>query len=135
MVEKITVTLPEITLQRLQETALQTDSSIDKLLTQIIDALLMSPPTLPTDWSALHLMSDEALWQLFHEPLSTADQAELHTLNHLAGERDLTEKETVKQIALLETYQQAILRRGQAMILLKLRGHQIPQIIPSFPNE
>lgn len=135
MLEKtITVTLPQITLQRLEETAIQTQRSVDELLTQTIEAMFVSPSTLPSDWSALHLMSDKKLWKLFQAPLSDADQTRLHTLNHLAGERTLTESESAEQSALLERYQQAVLRRAQAMAVLKLRGHQISLTNPSSPN-
>ena len=133
--QTITVTLPQTTLQRLKQTARQTRRSIDELLAQTIEAMLMLPSTMPTDWSALHLLSDEALWKLFHNPLSKTDQTRLQTLNHLAGERSLTETENIEQTVLLEKYQQAVLRRAQVMAILKLRGHQIPQFNPSFPNE
>lgn len=126
--QSITITLPHTTLQRLKQTAVQTRRSIDEILAQTIEAMLMSPSTLPVDWSALHLLSDEALWRLFHTPFPNIEQTRLQTLNHLAGERVLTQAEEAEQTALLEKYQHAVLHRAQAMAVLKLRGHQIPQV-------
>jgi hypothetical protein len=130
-VEKtITVTLPEVTFQRLEQAAQLAHQSIEEMLTTTIDAILAVSPQLANEWAAMHLLSDEALWQAMQPILSLTDQERLHELNHLAGERELTEQERREQTRLLETYQRSIVRRSQAIAILKLRGHAIPQNIP-----
>ncbi len=83
----------------------------------------------------MHLLSDEALWQAIQPTLTPTEQERLHELNHLAGEHALTEQETSTQTALLEAYQRSIVRRSQAIAILKLRGHSISQDIPAWPDE
>jgi hypothetical protein len=130
MEKTITVTLPEVTFQRLEQAAQLAHRSIEELLATTIDTILAVSPQLANEWAAMHLLSDEALWQAMQPILNPADQERLHELNHLAGERELTEQERREQTALLETYQRSIVRRSQAIAILKLRGHTIPQNMP-----
>ena len=131
----ITVTLPETTLHRLNQAAQLAQRSVDELLATTIEAMLAVPPQLANEWAAMHFLSDEALWQATQPMLTRTEQARLHELNHLAGERALTESELQEQTALLEAYQRSIVRRSQALAILKLRGHSIPQNLPTYPNE
>lgn len=136
MLEKtITVTLPAATFHRLKQAAQLAHRSVDEMLATTIDAILAVSPQLANEWAAMHLLSDEALWHATKPALTSTEQERLHELNHLAGERALTEPEMSEQTALLEAYQRSIVRRSQAIAILKLRGHPIPQTIPAYPNE
>lgn len=136
MLEKtITVTLPEATFHRLKQAAQLAQRSIDEMLVTTIDAILAVSPQLANEWTAMHLLSDEALWQATQPALTPTEQERLHELNHLAGERALTEQEMSEQTALLEAYQRSIVRRSQAIAILKLRAHSIPQDISAYPHE
>lgn len=97
------------------------------MLATTIDAILAVSPQLANEWAAMHLLSDEDLWQATQPTLSPTEQERLQELNHLAGEQALTEQELSEQIALLEAYQRSIVRRSQAIAILKLRGHTISQ--------
>jgi hypothetical protein len=135
-VEKtITVTLPEATFHRLEQAAQLAHRSVDEMLATTIDAILAVSPQLANEWAAMHLLSDEDLWQATQPALTPTQQERLHELNHLAGERALTKQELSEQIALLEAYQRSIVRRSQAIAILKLRGHTISQDIPTYSNE
>lgn len=116
---------------KLQKAAEVTYRSVDDLLASTIDATLSAPPNLPEELArelaALHLLSDEALWATLLPSLSPTEQHRLQQLNHVAGERDLTTAETVEQTALLNAYYRSMLRRAQAMAILKQRGHEISQ--------
>ncbi len=66
--ETITVTLPKTTFHKLKRSAEITQRSIDDILTSAVDALLTSPTdNLPAEYAeelaAMHLLSDESLWQ------------------------------------------------------------------------
>jgi hypothetical protein len=136
MLEKtITVTLPEATFHRLKQAAQLAHRSVDEMLATTIDAILAVSPQLANEWAAMHLLSDEALWHTTEPVLTPMEQERLHELNHLAGERVLTEPEMSEQTALLEAYQRSIVLRSQAIAILKLRGHPTPQDIPAYPNE
>jgi hypothetical protein len=131
----ITVTLPEVTFQRLEQAAQLAHRSVDEMLATTIDAILAVSPQLANEWAAMHLLSDEALWQATQPTFTPAEQKRLRELNHWAGERELSTQEMREQAALLEAYQRSIVRRSQAIAILKLRGHSIPQDIPAYPNE
>src|SRR5262245_14672231 len=132
MLEKtITVTLPEITVQRLEQAAQLAHRSVDEMLATTIEAILAISPQLANEWAAMHLLSDEALWKATQPTFTRAEQKRLYELNHLAGEQELSTQEMSEQAALLEAYQRSIVRRSQAIAILKLRGHPIPQDIPS----
>ncbi len=136
MLEKrIMVTLPEATVQRLEQAAQLSQRSVDEMVASAIDAMVAVSLQPANEWAAMHLLSDETLWQATQPTLSPAEQARLHDLNHVAGERSLTEPEQREQTALLEAYQHSIVRRSQALAILKLRGHTIRQDIPAYTNE
>lgn len=132
--KSITVTLTESAFHKLEQAAQLTHRSVEEILATTIDAVLAIPPKPTDEWAAMHLLSDEALWQATQPTITPAEQEQLHELNHLAGERPLTDEEIITQENLLEAYQRSIVRRSQAIAILKLRGHSIPQDIQAYPN-
>jgi hypothetical protein len=135
----LTVTLPEHTFLRLQKAAEVTYRSVDDLLATTIDATLSAPSNLPealaNELAALHLLGDEALWAAVLPSLSPAEQHRLAQLNHIGGERDLTTAESAEQAALLQAYYRSMLRRAQAIAILKQRGHNIsPATLSIYGN-
>ncbi len=125
----ITVNLPEPAFRKLQRAAELTYRSVDDILTSTINATLVAPPDLPSDLAdelaAMHLLSDDALWAAAQPSLSPAEQRRLEQLNHIAGERSLTEAEAKEQAALLKAYHRSVLRRAQALAVLAQRGHPV----------
>ncbi|MCE7982474.1 MAG: hypothetical protein DYG89_14885 [Caldilinea sp. CFX5] len=135
----LTVRLPENTFLKLQKAAEVTYRSVDDLLASTIDATLIAPPDLPealaNELAALHLLGDEALWAAVLPSLSPAEQHRLEQLNHIGGERALTAAEEAEQAALLQAYYRSMLRRAQAIAILKQRGHEIsPAKLATYGN-
>lgn len=130
----ITVTLPELEFRRLQRTAELTYRSIDEIVSSVLQVVLSVPPDLPPEvadeLAAMRLFSDEALWAAAQPSLSPAEQERLRQLNHLAGERALTQAEASEQTALLEAYQRSVLRRAEALAILRQRGHSVSPDMP-----
>lgn len=131
MLEKtITVQLPESAFRKLKRAAELTYRSVDEILVSTIDAALIAPPNLPSDLAdelaAMHLLSDDALRAAVQPSLSPAEQHRLQQLNHIAGERPLTQAEAAEQAVLLKAYHRSVLRRAQALAILAQRGHPIP---------
>jgi len=105
-----------------------------------INAALTAPPNLPPDLAdelaVMHLFSDDALWAAVQPSLSPAEQHRLRQLNHLAGERPLTQAEASEQAVLLRAYHRSVLRRAQALAILGQRGHPVPrEDLPPAPFE
>ena len=130
MAEKtIAVQLPESAYRKLQKAAELTYRSVDEILVSTIETSLPAMPDVPTELaeelSAMHLLSDDALWAAVSPTLSQAEQTRLAQLNQLAHERPLTPAEEAEQNDLLAAYGRSILRRGQALAILAQRGHPV----------
>jgi hypothetical protein len=127
----LTITLPETLYQRVQRAAELTALSVDEVLINTINATLVAPSDLPPDLTnelaAMHLMNETALWNAAEPSLSPTKQQRLHTLNHSAGERSLSQPEVSEQANLLNAYHYSVLRRAQALAILNQRGHPISQ--------
>lgn len=132
MVEQtITVTLPELLVQRLQRTAALTYRTVDDVLASVVDTTLQAPPNLPSDLAdelaAMTLFTDDALWSASESSLSPAQQRRMRQLTQNSKERRLTQAESSELDHLLEQYDIAVLRRAHALALLSQRGHRLPE--------
>jgi hypothetical protein len=87
------------------------------------------PKDREAELAAFNQLSDEALWLLAKTTLSRAQQEELAWLNEAAQQRDLSMVEVERQDTLLDAYNRVIVRRAQAAVLLKERGHDIQVLI------
>jgi predicted transcriptional regulator len=125
----VTIQMPEETWRRLQRVADLTYRSVTDVLVTTLNAALNAPGDIPAELAdelaAMHVLSDEALWAAAQPTLSPAEQTRLAQLNHLAGERALTEPEAAEQVALLNAYHRSVLRRAQALAILTQRGHTL----------
>ncbi len=81
--------------------------------------------TLPAEFAAMHMLSDQALLSAVQSSFSSADLHRLRQLNAAAGENSLIQAEANEQTALLDDYHLAVLRRAQALAILAQRGHEI----------
>ncbi|HFQ93334.1 MAG TPA: hypothetical protein ENK32_04960 [Anaerolineae bacterium] len=130
MAEKtIAVQLPESAYRKLQKAAELTYRSVDEILVSTIETSLPTipdvPPELAEELSAMHLLSDDALWAAVSPALSQAEQTRLAQLNQLAHERPLTPAEEAEQNDLVAAYGRSVLRRAQALAILAQRGYPV----------
>ncbi len=125
----VSIEVPESTYGKLKRAAELTHRSVDEMLTSTIDAALVAPPDLPQGLSielaAMNMMSDSALFLALNPNLATQKYKRFQQLNEEAQKRDLTQAEEAEQDRLLDLYQQAVLRRAQAMAILHQRGHEL----------
>jgi hypothetical protein len=133
------VGLPKSIFIKLERVAELTHRSVEDVLAATLDAALLAPADLPDDLAnelvAMQMFSDEALWAAAQPSLSPAEQVRLNQLNHAAGERSLTAAEADEQEHLLTAYNRSVLRRAQALAILRQRGHSIQeQDIPPDSN-
>ncbi len=131
MVESVTVHIPLALYERLKQRADQAQRSVeDELLeaagTAVADDVL--PPDLTDTLASLTLLNDPALWDAAksHLPIETAEQ--LSILNLKRQSVGLTEAEVLLLDQLLHQYEQMMLVRAQAALLLKQRGHDISML-------
>lgn len=74
---------------------------------------------------AMEHLSDAALWSLARSALSPEQLAEMERLRQLAEKRSLTPDERIRQQDLLREYDETILRRAHAAMLLMSRGYDL----------
>lgn len=129
MEKMVSLQIPESTYRKLERAAAVTYRSIDDIVASAIETSLPTPEGIPSEiadkLSAMHLLSDEALWAASKPSISPAEQTRLQQLNHLAGERPLDQAEQDEQANLLYKYHLSVLGRAQALAILSQRGHQV----------
>ncbi|NKQ36890.1 MAG: hypothetical protein HF973_14925 [Chloroflexi bacterium] len=128
-----TVNVPENLYRRLQQQASIERRSVDDLVQQTLSrqlppAVLVEddlPPSLRAEMLAMEHLSDAALWSLARSALSPEQLAEMERLRQLAEKRSLTPDERIRQQDLLREYDETILRRAHAAMLLMSRGYDL----------
>jgi len=129
MAQTLTLTLPDSVISKLQRASALTYRSMDEIVAVAVDTTLTTEQALPggldEELAAMRIFSDDALWAASRPSISAFEQERLAQLNEDAHERTLTQAEASEQQALLAAYQRSMLRRAQALALLKQRGHDI----------
>lgn len=125
-----TVSVPEPLFRKLKRAAEVTYRPVEEIVAATLNAALPEPANLPPELAeelaSMHLLSDDALRAATAPSLSPSEQQRLGQLDHLAGERTLTEAEKAEQKRLLLAYHRSVLRRAQALAILNQRGHPLP---------
>ncbi|MBK8903777.1 MAG: hypothetical protein IPM53_21530 [Anaerolineaceae bacterium] len=128
-----TVQLPENLYRRLQQQASAEQRSIEDLVRQTLSRQLPPavpveddlPPSLREELLAMEHLSDAALWSLARSTLLPEQLAEMDMLRDTKQERVLTPEETNRQQDLLRAYDETVLRRAHAAMLLNSRGYEL----------
>ncbi len=128
-----TVTISDSLYRQLQQQAKASRQSVDELVRETLTRQL--PPSVPieedlparlqTEFMAMSALSDIALWAVARSTLPPDQQEMLAKLNWSGQQRQLTVSEQEQQERLLALYEETVLRRSHAAILLKARGYDI----------
>jgi hypothetical protein len=136
----VTVSIPDRLYRRLESIARATHREVADVLIASVEATLPInsadadlPAEVADELAAMRLFSDEALWVATKPTLSASQQAQLNKLTEAQGTRDLTASEQDELEKLLAEYDRSILRRAQALALLSLRGHDLPDLNDPTP--
>ena len=112
---------------------------MDEIVAGVVDATLTGGQELPTalegEVAAMRLLGDQALWAAVYPSISQFEQERLAQLNEIAHERSLFQSEALEQQALFDAYNRSMLRRAQALALLKQRGHDITPALRPLQDE
>ena len=127
-----TVQLPENLYHRLQKQAAIEKRPVDELVQKALTRQL--PPAVPVEDDlpsllrdellAMAQLSDGVLWQLARSTMSNTQLAELDQLSTKPPE-SLSADEVERKQALLHEYDETILRRAHAAMLLQSRGFDL----------
>lgn len=130
-VETVTLQIPETLYQRLVNTANATQRPIEEV---ILHALQVgSPPQwddvpeeFQADLAALDKLDDNTLWQIVNSRKSAAEMQRYNTLLEANSSGKLTQGERLELMALRQEADLFVLRKAQAAVLLRWRGHRVP---------
>lgn len=133
MTDTITLALPDDTLQRYQRGAVAARKPLEEFL---VERLVEAKPPLPTDLPSpfaddlaiLETLNDEALWQVAKSQLSVNDQKLYDRLLEKNSSGTITPAETKTLQALGDEARRLTLKKAHAFMLLKWRGHDLPDL-------
>ena len=134
-VHPITLNVPDSLYRRLKQRARETERSVeDELLDVLVTAVPLDQelsPDLTKAILALSSLDDNALWEIARSRLSPDIAAELETLNWKQQAEKLSPEEQSRQEELAHQYEKTMLLRARAAALLKERGYDISELMPS----
>lgn len=126
----ITLALPRQLVHKLERAARAQRASVADVVAGTLDHILPAaadlPPTLLAELLAMVDLSDAALQEVAAARLTASDDQRLRELDEQARVRPLADGEVAEHEALLNRWQEAVIRRAQAMLLLQRRGFDVP---------
>lgn len=124
------ISVPETLYQKLKKQADSQKKSLDDLVQQALARQL--PPAVPVEDDlptllrdellAMEHLSDASLWQIARSTMETSQIEQMDQFGELQHERAVTIKEQQEIDALLLEYDETVLRRAHAAMLLSGRG-------------
>lgn len=128
--ETVTLQIPEILYRRLVNTAHATQRPLEEVMLHALQ--VGSPPTwddvpeeFQADLAALDKLDDNTLWQIFHSRKTTTDMERYNILLENNSSGTLTEAQCIELAALRQEADRFMLRKAQAAVLLRWRGHSV----------
>ena len=126
---EVTLNLPEPIYDQLHRAAEKTQRTVTELM---VEAMLAAAPTLASDNSAMRsaiaqlaCLNDAALWQAARATVPLPQREQLAALHDKQQRDGLTSDEQFEERALIALYQETLLLRAQAAVLLHQRGYDV----------
>lgn len=122
------ITIPLVVLEKLESVAKASHRTLDEVVAESVDAVVPSrivglPADLFGELLGMMRYSDTALQSALLPTISLVEDRRLRELTQISKDRDLTEPEAEEQKRLLIKSQHSIIRRAQALAILKERGY------------
>lgn len=132
-VHSMTLKLPGSLYERLIRRAERAHRPVEAELLEVVATGITADEDLPADLtqaiSALQLLDDAALWRAAQSHLPAEIVAQIENLHLKRQFQGLTTNEMQSLAALMRRYEQNMLIRAQATLLLKQRGHDVSQLV------
>jgi len=128
----LTLELPEDIYERIRRTAKGMNQPMEKALVNIVRAATPSlekvPPAYRAELEAMEDLEDEALWKIARRRQPPAKQRRLESLLEKNEHEKLTDREHLTLAGLRTDGDRLMLKRSYASLLLKYRGHRLPNL-------
>jgi hypothetical protein len=126
----LTVELPEDVYERVRRAAKGMNQPVEKALADIVRAATPSLEKVPTEYRAelesLEDLGDDELLTISRSRLAPARQRRMQVLLDKNQRGELTDRERRAMAELRSAGDRLMLRRSYAALLLKYRGHRLP---------
>jgi hypothetical protein len=136
-VREITLQLPEALYERIRRAAEQSHRPFMDLLLEglaAIAAALGAPPGIErASLAHMAFLNDAVLWQAARATMTPEQRERLEALHHKQQRESLTEGERREEQMLLRLYQDTLLIRAQAAVLLRQRGYDVADPLQFAP--
>jgi len=129
--QTVTLQLPEKLYRRLDNTARATQRPLEDVLLQALQVGSPpgwddAPPEFQAELAEMDRQDDETLWEVFRAQLPQEDVTRYDELLDLHREGTLTESQQIELERLRFAADRHMLRKAQAAVLLRWRGHTVP---------
>ena len=126
----LTVELPEDIYERVRRAAKGMNQPVEKALVDIVRAATPSLEKVPAEYRAelesMEDLGDDELWGISRSRFATAKQRRMQRLLDKNQLGELTDRERRAMTELRSDGDRLMLRRSYAGLLLKYRGHRVP---------
>ena len=133
--QTVTVQLPDGLYRQVQDRASRLHRSVEgevvALLTAALPTLDDLPAPLVDEMAQLVFLSDAELWRAARNELAAEENERMQELLHKRQRAGLSRREEEEADELLRRYDRSMLLRAQAMALLKERGHDVSELLPT----
>ncbi len=128
----LTLELPDDVYERIRRAAKGRNQPVEKVLVNIVRAATPSLEKVPAEsraeLKAMEELGDEELWRILRSGPEPVKQRRLERLLDKNQRDELTDRERRSLGELRAEGDRRMLRRSYAALLLKYRGHRIPNI-------
>lgn len=122
---EITLSVPDEIYEQIRVAAERARRSVEDVLREAITAAIPGAAGPRSALAQMAYLNDAALWQAARSTMTLEQRDRLESLHAQKREGELTPAERDEERALLDLYQETLLVRAQAALLLKQRGYDI----------
>ena len=126
----LTLELPDDVYERVRRAAKGMNQPVEKTLADIVRAATPSLEKVPVEYRAelesLEDLSDDELWRISRSRFAPDKQRRMQGLLDKNQRGELTDRERRAMAELRSASDRLMLRRSYAALLLKYRGHRVP---------
>jgi hypothetical protein len=127
--QSITLDIPQRLFDQIQKAAEKAHRPIHEILIEAVTAVApvinSTSPDLRIALAQMAYLNDAALWSAARSSLSSEQRTHLEALHQKQQREGLSVQERQEEQALVKLYQETLLVRAQAAVLLKLRNYDI----------
>jgi hypothetical protein len=128
----LTLELPDDVYERVRRAAKGMNQPLEKALVNIVRAATPSLEKVPAEYraelEAMEDLGDEELWSISRDRPTPARQRRLERLLDKNQRGELTDRERRALVELRAEGDRRMLQRSYAALLLKYRGHRVPNL-------